>query len=127
MRRTSRRAGDDTLFSEFRRTVTMTPSQIRKWHASPLSRLASLSHIRAELPLLATMKETPERAWTARMWNKAMRTVAFVKRHEAQMRHQGKRFGTGRLHVTDKRVIALLNWGRATPGVALAKSYLRAA
>lgn len=126
-RRTSRRAPDDTaLFSEFRRTINMTPAQIRAWHASPLSKLASFAHIRAELPLLATMKETPVGRWTPRMWNKARRALSFVKRHEAQMRVQGRRYGTGRMHVTEKRVIALLNWGRLTPGVSTARSYLRA-
>jgi hypothetical protein len=55
------------------------------------------------------------------MWNKAMRAVNFVKRHEAQMKVQGRQFGTGRLHATKKRVIALLNWGRKTPGVAIAR------
>ena len=51
------------------------------------------------------------------MWTKAMRAINFVKRHEAQMKVQGQRYGTGRLHVTYKRIIALLNWGRKTPGV----------
>jgi hypothetical protein len=114
------------LFREFSRTINMTPAQIRRWHASPLSKLASLAHIRAELPLLAKMKETASGAWTPRMWNKARRALSFVKRHEAQMRVQGRRYGTGRLHVTEKRVVALLNWGRMTPGVAAARSYLRA-
>lgn len=104
----------------------MTPTQIRAWHASPLSRLASFAHIRRELPLLAEMKETPARDWTPRMWSKAARALSFVKRHEAQMRVQGRRFGTGRMHVTEKRLIALLNWGRLTPGVVAARSYLRA-
>jgi len=124
--RTSRRApGDDAaLFGEFNRTINMTAAQIRAWHASPLSKLASFAHIRAELPLLAKMKATPMAAWTPRMWNKARRALAFVKRHEAQMRVQGRRYGTGRMHVTEKRVVALLNWGRLTPGVSAARSYL---
>lgn len=126
-RRTSRRVPDDTaLFLEFRRTINMTPAQIRAWHASPLSKIASFAHIRAELPLLAKMKETRADRWTQRMWNKARRALSFVKRHEAQMRVQGRRYGTGRMHVTEKRVIALLNWGRLTPGVSAARSYLRA-
>lgn len=104
----------------------MSPSEIRRWHRSPLSKLASLPHIRAELPLLAATKAAASSRWTPRMRNKAMRAIAFVKRHEAQMRVQGRRFGTGRMHVTEKRVIALLNWGRMTPGVSAAKSYLRA-
>jgi len=105
----------------------MTPAEIRRWHRSPLSRLASLPHIRAELPLLADTKATAPSQWTPRMRNKAMRAVAFVRRHEAQMAAQGRRYGTGRLHVTEKRVVALLNWGRRTPGVALAKQLLREA
>lgn len=104
----------------------MTPAQIRAWHASPLSKLASFANTRAELPLLAKMKETPMEAWTPRMWSKAVRALSFVKRHEAQMRVQGKRYGTGRMHVTEKRVVALLNWGRMTPGVSAARAYLRA-
>lgn len=52
------------------------------------------------------------------MRSKARRAVAFIKRHEAQMKKQAKRFkGGGRYHFTRKRVIALLNWGRRTPGV----------
>ncbi len=43
-RRTSRTtdAGQD-LFREFRRTINMTPAQIRRWHASPLSKIASFA------------------------------------------------------------------------------------
>lgn len=114
------------LFSEFKRTINMTPAQIRAWHASSQSKIASFAHIRAELPMMATMKETPASRWTPRMWNKAARALSFVKRHEAQMRAQGARFGTGRMHVTEKRIAALLNWGRLTPGVPAARSYLRA-
>jgi hypothetical protein len=113
------------LFNEFRRVINMTPAQIRLWHASPLSRYASFAHIRAELPLLAKMKGTTLGSWTPRMWSKAKRALAFVKRHEAQMRVQGRRFGTGRMHVTEKRVIALLNWGRLIPGVSASKLLLR--
>ena len=125
MRRTSRRQDDDGLGREFQRVINMSPAEIRRWHRSPLSKLASLPHIRAELPLLADTKATAPSAWSPRMRNKAMRAVAFVRRHEAQMAVQGRRYGTGRLHVTEKRVVALLNWGRRTPGVALAKQLLR--
>ncbi len=52
------------------------------------------------------------------MRGKARRAVAFIKRHEAQMKVQAKRYRSGgRYHFTRKRVIALLNWGRITPGV----------
>lgn len=61
------------------------------------------------------------------MWDKARRAVAFVKRHEAQMRAQGRRYGSGRLHVTERRIVALMNWGRMTPGVALARTLMREA
>lgn len=103
----------------------MTPAEIRRWHRSPLSKLVSLPHIRAEVPLLADTKATAPSKWSPRMRNKAMRAIAFVRRHEAQMAAQGRRYGTGRLHVTEKRVVALLNWGRKTPGVALATQLLR--
>jgi len=53
------------------------------------------------------------------MWDKALRAINFVKRHEAQMKVQGQRYGTGRYHYTPKRVVALLNWGRIPPGVKL--------
>ena len=77
-----------------------------------------MPHIRAELPLLARTKATPPSRWTAKMQSKARRAVAFVKRHEAQMKKQAKRYrDRGRYHFTRKRVIALLNWGRITPGV----------
>lgn len=103
---------------DFRRLVNMTPSQIRRWHKDDRSKEASLPHIRAELPLLARTKATPPSRWTAKMRNKARRAVAFIKRHEAQMRAQAKRYRKrARYHFTRKRVIALLNWGRITPGV----------
>jgi hypothetical protein len=108
---------DPSLFREFRRVINMSPGEIERWRKDPRHRDASLSHIRAELPLLAQMKRTPMSRWTPKMWNKAMRAVNFVKRHEAQMKVQGKRYGTGRLHSTYKRIIGLLNWGRKTPGV----------
>lgn len=112
----------DSLAEEFARTINMTASEISRWHQDPRSKLASLPHIRRELPLLAEMKKTPASRWTPRMWDKAMRAVNFVKRHEAQMKAQGKRFGSGRMHVTPKRVIALMNWGRKTPGASLSKT-----
>lgn len=125
MMRTSRRPELDLrLYGEFNRTINMTASQLRRWHASALSKHASFDHIRAELPLLTRMKGTRAQEWTPKMWSKARRSLAFVKRHEEQMRRQGIRFGTGRMHVTEKRVIALLNWGRITPGVPLAKRFL---
>lgn len=43
------------------------------------------------------------------MRDKARRAVAFIKRHEAQLLRQHR--------YTHKRVIALLNWGRRSPGV----------
>jgi hypothetical protein len=110
---------DQALHSEFDRVINMTARQIRAWHRDPLSKTASLAHIRAELPLLARMKETPASRWTPAMWDKALRAINFVKRHEAQMKVQGQRYGTGRYHYTPKRVVALLNWGRIPPGVKL--------
>jgi hypothetical protein len=122
MARTSRRASgrrssDAEVARDFGRLINMTASQVRAWHRDPRSREASFSRTRAELPLLARMKATPPSRWTPAMWSKARRAVAFVKRHEAQMRDQGRRYGTGALHYTRKRVIALLNWGRRPPGV----------
>jgi len=75
---------------------------------------------------LADMKERSASTWTPAMWSKAQRAISFVRRHEAQMRAQGRRYGSGRLHVTERRVVALLNWGRLTPGVTLAKQLLAA-
>lgn len=96
----------------------MTPSQVRRWYKDPRSKEASFPRIRAELPLLARTKATPPSRWTAKMRDKARRAVAFIKRHEAQMQAQAKRYGSkGKYHFTRKRVIALLNWGRITPGV----------
>ena len=112
---------DPALFREFRRTINMSAAEIERWRRNPQHRDASLPHIRAELPLLAQMKRTPVSKWTPRMWNKAMRAVNFVKRHEAQMKVQAKRYGTGRLHATYKRIIGLPNWGRKTPGVNIKK------
>lgn len=108
---------DPALYREFKRTINMSAGEIERWRKNPQHRDASLPHIRAELPLLAQMKRTPMSKWTPKMWNKAMRAINFVKRHEAQMKVQAKRYGTGRLHATYKRIIGLLNWGRKTPGV----------
>jgi len=110
---------DIALYREFRRVINMTPAAIDKWRKDPRHRDASLPHIRAELPLLAKMKRTRMSEWTPRMWDKAVRAINFVKRHEAQMKAQGKRYGTGPRHVTYKRVVALANWGRKTKGVKL--------
>lgn len=118
MKKNSRASDQDpALFREFRRTINMSSAEIERWRKNPQHRDASFPHIRAELPLLAQMKRTPMSKWTPKMWNKAMRAVNFVKRHEAQMKVQAKRYGTGRLHATYKRIIGLLNWGRKTPGV----------
>lgn len=111
------RATDSQVEREFKRLVNMTPAQIRRWHKDPRSKEASLPRIRAEMPLLARAKATPPSQWTPAMRDKARRAVAFIKRHEAQMKKQGRKYGSGRYHFTRKRVIALLNWGRITPGV----------
>lgn len=118
-RRTSGRATEDQVVRDFQRLINMTPGQIRRWHKDPRSKEASLTHIRKELPLLARVKATRPSRWTPKMMDKARRAVAFVKRHEEQMKRQGKKYGTGRYHFTRKRVIALLNWGRITPGVTV--------
>jgi hypothetical protein len=68
--------------------------------------------------MLARMRETSYKRWSAAEWDKAARTVAFIRRHEAQMRAQADRYGSPHdLHYTRRRVIALLNWGRLPPGV----------
>lgn len=116
-------SGKPTLTAKERRIekafdakVNMSADEIRKWHRDPRSKEASFPHTRAELPLLADMLETPKAEWSPEMRDKAKRVVNFINRHEAQMRAQGKRFGTGALHCTRDRQIALLNWGRKTPG-----------
>ena len=122
-RKTSRAAvHDPALAREFSHLINMSGAQIRAWAKDPRSKDASFPHIRAELPLLAQMKETPPARWTPKMWDKAMRAVNFVKRHEAQMKKQGAEYGTGKYHATHKRVVALLNWGRRTPGVNIDKA-----
>ena len=122
-RKTSRAAvHDPALAREFSHLINMSGAQIRAWAKDPRSKDASFSHIRAELPLLAQMKDTPPSRWTPKMWDKAMRAVNFVKRHEAQMKKQGAEYGTGKYHATHKRVVALLNWGRRTPGVNIDKA-----
>lgn len=124
-RRTSRRgvapnrATSTQVRKDFQRLVNMTPGQIRRWSKDPRSREASLPHIRREMSLLAKTKATRPSNWTPKMEDKARRAVAFIKRHEAQMKKQGARYGTGTYHFTRKRVIALLNWGRITPGVSV--------
>ena len=76
-----------------------------------------MAKTRRELSLLARMRGSSQKNWTPSMWKKARRTVSFIKRHEAQMKQQGTKYGTGKYHYTRKRVIALLNWGRIPPGV----------
>lgn len=106
---TANRTEDRQVAREFKKLINLTPAQIRKWHKDPRSKEASLPHIRAELPLLARTRATPPSRWTPAMWSKARRAVAFVKRHEAQLKKQKA--------PTRKRIIALLNWGRRAPGV----------
>lgn len=81
----------------------MTASQIRHWMMQPESRSASYDATRRELPLLARMRETPKSRWTDSMWNKARRTVAFIRRHKAQLRSDRG--------PSIRRRIALANWG----------------
>lgn len=124
-RRTSKRRSswgvseDPALFHDFQRIINMTAAEIDRWRKDPRHRDASLPHIRAELPLLAEMKRTPMSQWSPEMFDKALRAINFVKRHEAQMRAQGKRYGTGSMHITYKRVVALQNWGRKVRGAEL--------
>jgi len=112
------RTNDAALYREFQRVINMTSAQIDIWREDPRRLDASFSHIRAELPMLSVMKRTRMSEWTPRMWDKAVRAIHFVERHEAQMKAQGKRYGTG-IHITYKRVVALQNWGRKTKGVKL--------
>lgn len=116
-RRTSRgRASDADVARDFHRLVNMSAAEIRRWARDPRSLDASFDSTLRELPLLAKMKETPVESWTDAMWNKARRAVSFIKRHEAQMAAQGRKYGTA-LHATHKRIVALRNWGRKTPRV----------
>jgi hypothetical protein len=103
------RATDAEVERDFKRLVNLSARQVRRWHKDPRSKDASLPHIRAELPLLARTKSTSPSRWTPAMRDKARRAVAFIKRHEAQLLRQHR--------YTHKRVIALLNWGRRSPGV----------
>jgi hypothetical protein len=119
-RSTSRRVGGDlSLYRDFQHVINMTPAEIDRWRKDPRHLDASLPHIRAELPLLVEMKRAPMSRWTPKMWDKALRAINFVKRHEAQMKVQGKRYGTGKMHITYKRVAALQNWGRKVRGAEL--------
>ena len=112
MRRTSRRRAplranrvmrDDETAREFDRVVNMTARQLRDWMRQPESRLASYETTHRELALLAKMRETPKSRWTPAMWLKARRTVAFVRRHLAQLRSDRG--------PSIKRRVALANWG----------------
>lgn len=106
-RRISRnRASESEVAADFRRLVNMSASEIRTWARDPRRHDASFPQTLRELPLLAKMKETPVSRWTDAMWRKARRAVSFIKRHEAQMTYP-----------TYRRLIALRNWGRKTPGV----------
>jgi hypothetical protein len=91
----------------FRRSVNMTPAQIRAWVKDPRAREASWRSTRARLPALAALRAKPADRWSDRDCRFAARVVNF----NARMSGMVKKWGC-----TRKAVISLRNWGRQPPG-----------
>lgn len=92
----------------FRRSVNMTPAEIRRWARDPRAKLASFASTRARLPRLAALK-AKRGAWTSSDCAYAQRVVNFNRRFEGMRAAHG---------CTPKIVVALRNWGRQPPGCA---------
>lgn len=87
----------------FRRSVNMTPGEIRAWARDPRARCASWGETRRRLPGIADLKEKPAASWTAADCSRAQRVVNFNTRMSGLVAVHG---------CTAKAPLALRNWGR---------------
>lgn len=93
--------------SAFKKSVNMSPSEIRRWAKDPRALCASFAVTRGRLPALATLRAKNLVGWTANDCKFARRVVNFNKRMEGMSRAHG---------CTTKINVALRNWGRVAPG-----------
>lgn len=89
---------------KFRRSVNMTPSEIRAWAKDPRSKRFSQPSTRARLPALAKLRGKDPKTWTAKDCEFAARVVNFNARMGGAMKRDG---------CTPGYAVSLRNWGRA--------------
>ena len=89
---------------KFRRSVNMTPAEIRAWAKDPRAKLFSLPNTRARLPALARLRAKPVSQWTEKDCAFAARVVNFNARMSGAMKRDG---------CTPGYAVSLRNWGRA--------------
>lgn len=89
--------------AKFRKSVNMTPAEIRAWAQDPRSRLASFAATRRRLPHLAKLLEKRDSTWTKADCALARRVISFNARMAGVVRKHG---------CTTRAVVALRNWGR---------------
>lgn len=89
----------------FKKSVNMTPREIRAWQKDHRAKCYSKPETRARLEKLATLKEKPGSAWTEADCTLAARVVSFNARMEGGQRRDG---------CTPGYAVSLRNWGRKT-------------
>jgi hypothetical protein len=94
------------IVTRFKKSVNMSPGQIRSWAKDPRAKEASFKSTRSRLPRLAALKSKPASQWTAADYHLAKRVLSFNARMEGMVRVHG---------CTRKAVISLRNWGRQPP------------
>ena len=94
----------DKIYSEYKRSVNMSYSQMKKWAANPWSRKASLTRgpIKRNLRLLKRKKSE----WTKKDIRDAKKTISFNSRMKKV--HRGK--PVSKDIPLSKRDISLRNW-----------------
>lgn len=90
----------------FKRSVNMSPAEIRAWARDPRAKCASYPSTRARLTKLAALRAKAARAnaFTKDELAYMRKVVGFNARHGAQAAK----------HCTPRRAVALRNWGRKT-------------
>lgn len=96
----------NVIVRAFKRSVNMTPAEIRAWAKDPRAKCASYASTRARLPKLAALRAKASRGgtFTASEIAYMRKVVAFNARHGAQ----------AAVRCTPRRAVALRNWGRKT-------------
>lgn len=92
------------MAKKFRRSVNMTPAQIRAWAKNPSAKLYSYASTRARLPALARLRGKNPKQWTETDCAFAARVVNFNARMSGAMKRDG---------CTPGYAVSLRNWGRA--------------
>jgi len=97
------------IAASFRRSVNMSPAEVRAWATDPRSREASFEATRKRLPALAALRGK-RTGWTEADCAFARRVLSFSARMEGMVARHG---------CTRRAVIALRNWGRQPEGCAV--------